>query len=68
MDDGSLVVRVLANFYFRLKHVVNIKVTADGRQVKDDSQQMSDLAWVVLIYSCFPLLKSHKGNLIKYSS
>lgn len=38
------------------------------RQVKDDSQKMSDLAWVVLIYYCFPLLKSHKENLIKYSS
>lgn len=63
-------VRVLANFYFRLKHLANIKVTTDGRQVKDedDSQQMSDLVWVILIYSCFSLLKSHKGNLVKYSS
>lgn len=61
-------VSVLVNFYFRLKHVVNIKVTTDGRLVKDDSQQISALAWVVLIYSCFPFLKSHKENLIKSSS
>lgn len=46
-------VRVLANFYFRLKHLVNVKVAIDGRQVKDDSQQLSDLVWVILIYSCF---------------
>lgn len=61
-------VRVLANFYFKLKHLVNIKVTTDRKQVKDDSQQMPDLDWVILIYSCLPLLKRHKGSLIKYRS
>lgn len=60
-------VRVLANFYFKLKHLVNIKVTTDRRQVKDDSQQMPDLDQVILIYSCLPLVKRHTASLIKYS-
>lgn len=61
-------VRVLANFYFELKHLVNIKVTTDRRQVKDDSQQMPDLDRVVLIYSSLSLLTWHKLSLIKYIS
>lgn len=58
----------LANFYFKLKHLVNIKVTTDRRQVKDDSQQMPDLDLVILIYSCLLLLKKHKESLRKQSS
>lgn len=59
--------RALANFYFKLKHLVNIKVTTDRRQVKDDSQQMRDLDLVILIYSCLLLLKRHKESLRKQS-
>lgn len=54
--------RALANFYFKMKHLVNIKVTTDRRQVKDDSHQMPDLDRVIPIYSCLPLLKRHQGN------
>lgn len=40
-------------------------VTTDRKQVKDDSQQMLDLDLEILIYSCLPQFKKHKGNLRK---